>query len=77
MMTSFVYFRRHGPCHLLNLRYREPTHNSKQNAYYRGIILSNKQPDNKGTDRFSLDVASVSLVPIGTWSNQDFEGVCI
>ena len=40
--TSFVYCRRHGPSHLLNERYREPTHDSKQNSLFICKIV-NKQ----------------------------------
>ena len=35
--------RRHRPSHLLNLLYREPTHDSKQTSYYIHVLLYKSQ----------------------------------
>ena len=36
--ANHVYCRRPGPCHLLNSRYREPTHDSKQETNYTSFV---------------------------------------
>ena len=35
--TSFVYYRRHGPSHLLNERYWEQTNDIKKYSYYTNV----------------------------------------
>ena len=50
--ANHVYCRRPGPCHLLNKRYREPTHDSKQETDYNdGFYLSHIPVPTRGKDK--------------------------